>query len=503
VTNRLEQRDYLIGGLIAAAAFACLYLPFLSKEFVKEGLFRAMPIETRHVNHLFPGNYLLYGPLGYLFHGILRMMGIHLLAVVSLQLMDALIGSFGLCVYFFIIRTIGGLRWEAVVWSLILGTSLGYWLWSTEAENYIFSTLLLQLNFLALMVMVRDGRLRPVVLGLLHGLAMLGHIVNLLYAAVILWTIYKVEGPAWRRTATRYLIAAGASILLAYVGVIILIKGFSSPIDAVHWFYGSAGATQGGVRFGGLPSLPKLASWITMTGHIFVSFIPAYGVPAGWPGAPIVLWMAKAILAAALFYGIIRLSAIYRENPVVAGACFMWLAAYALMFTHWEPWTMVYRVSDLVPLCTLLYVIMNYWTERWAVSRWLGPVLACSLMVGNLGAEIRPRSFETNNAELQSVLKIKNMTKDGDWVLARGGLDEIYLPYFADRRPILVDRYDAAQLREVVNRLLKSNQSIYLTGRTLVDPLWTAIASSYHLEPVSHDPVSEPLWRITHAGTPH
>ena len=46
--------------------------------------------------HLFPGNYLLYGPLGLIFHTLLYFLGVHHPAVISLQTLDALCGAAGI-----------------------------------------------------------------------------------------------------------------------------------------------------------------------------------------------------------------------------------------------------------------------------------------------------------------------------------------------------------------------------------------------------------------------
>ena len=39
----------------------------------------------------------------------------------------------------------------------------------------------------------------------------------------------------------------------------------------------------------------------------------------------------------------------WREQKTLLGACLLWLGLYAGVFSSWEPNTMVYRVSDLLP----------------------------------------------------------------------------------------------------------------------------------------------------------
>src|SRR5437870_1663225 len=95
-----SRRDLIYGALLALAAFG-LYAGFLSKGYVFEGLIRAMPMEVPgRLTHLLPGNYLLYGPLGLLFHSGLYLAGWRQPAVHSLQLMDALLGAIGVFLYY-------------------------------------------------------------------------------------------------------------------------------------------------------------------------------------------------------------------------------------------------------------------------------------------------------------------------------------------------------------------------------------------------------------------
>src|SRR5262249_31991035 len=94
-----QLRERLVQALLFVAAFS-LYLSFLSKSYVFEGLARAMPIELGRFRSLFNGNYVLYGFVGWCFHNLLRLFGAEPLAVHSLQIMDALFGAAGLWIFF-------------------------------------------------------------------------------------------------------------------------------------------------------------------------------------------------------------------------------------------------------------------------------------------------------------------------------------------------------------------------------------------------------------------
>ena len=126
MTDPTTRRDFTTAGALSISALA-LYASTLSKTYVFEGLARAMPIEVGKSSHLFGGTYLLYGPLGYVFHHLLRLFGATGLAVTSLQLMDACLGAIGLGVFYLLLRQMRIPLWISLVGTACLGFSLGFW----------------------------------------------------------------------------------------------------------------------------------------------------------------------------------------------------------------------------------------------------------------------------------------------------------------------------------------------------------------------------------------
>lgn len=475
-------RDRLLAFLLALAAFGG-YAGFLSRAYVFEGLVRAMPIETGRWAHLFAGNYLLYGPLGLTFHALLQAAGFQHLAVTSLQILDAVLGSAGIFLFYRILRRLGGDVFSSAAWTAVLGFSLGYWLWSTDAENYILSTLLLMTDFYFLVRLARGEKVDPVVLGALHGLAILGHIMNVVFGAVALWFLACAYGRAWRRPVGRYAAAATAVPLCAYAAVLAFVQKPATVQEALIWFIGSAGDRHGSITFGGGLSAAKFWEWIKMSLHIVGSFQPAYPHPPAWTIAPAALAAAWVLLG---FFGVgflVRFRRVLRDERAVAGGGLIWLAAYACVFTRWQPWTMVYRVSDLIPVSVLLFLAYQ---QVQAVRRYARPAvaaLALCLGIGNLGAEIYPRSFASNNPHLARMAFLKARTAEGDWIAGIGGLDEMYIPTFAQRRPLVIGRYagEPARLAALIKNLLAKKQNIFITSRILEDDSWKAFFSLYSL----------------------
>ena len=492
-----QRRETAWGAVLFLAAFS-LYLDFLSKSYVFEGLARAMPIEVGRFRNLFNGNYLLYGFVGWCFHHFLQAVGVDQLAVISLQALDALIGALGLWVYFRLLRRIGADIASALLWSLILGVTLGYWRWSTDAEDYIFSTFLLLINFYALVLYSEKSRIHPAHLGALHALAVTGHIVNIVFAPVILWFISSKHGKGWKKPAITYAATVCLLVLAAYSAALLIVRP-GGPYQAVRWLMGSAarGDVTGGFTLGGGPSWFKLWLWIKMTGNILTSYLPDFGDPPSWRSAAWLLWAARACLAILAVTLVWRSNEIFSRHRTVAVGCCLWLVSYALVFTSWQPDTMVYRTTDLPAICLLLSLVSL--ELELSLRLGLSILLAASLGLGNFGAEIFPRSFAGNNPDLKRMAFIREHTTQADWITGGGGRDELYLPYFAQRRPLIVDRFTEhpEDLALLIGELMKNGQSVYVTTRTLQDAFWRAYFKAHSLRSLAADETGFTLYRLT------
>lgn len=486
-------------GLTLAGLFAVLYLSFPSKAYVFEGLARAMPIETGRFSQLFNGNHLLYGLLGFFFHRVVLLLGLLWLSVLSLQMFDCLLGAVGLLVFFLTLRQLGADRGEAAAWSGVLGLTIGYWAWSTEAENYIFSSLLLSLHWLALLRYRAGHGPSPRMLGLLGGLAVMGHIVNGLSWLLGLWMIGSRERGRPRLAKLQYLAAAAAFVLLMYAAVILFFIKPGSPTQLFHWLTGSASSETSGFHWHGGYSLGGLGQWLKMTLNIFVSSGPEFVVRPAGVAAQAFLWLARGLLTAAAFSAFFGLRSLDGPSRAAAAGCLIWLGCYAAVFISWEPYTMVYRVSDLIPLVTLIYLgTARAWARPWPALIGLG--LALPLAAANLTAEIYPRSLAQNNQRLARMEFYKSVVPPEGWIAVgeeAGGGDELYIPFFAERRPILLSRYRAhpQALAGLLDRLLEAQQPVYLPSRVLTDTYWKEQLAPFQPAPAERRG-SEELYRL-------
>lgn len=477
-------------------ATATLNLTLLSKTYVFEGLARAMPIELDRFRDLFNGNYILYGVIGWIFHRLLSLY-VELSAVTSLQILDAVLGAAGAWLFYRILRKIGLDLVLALLGACALATTLGYWRWSTDAEDYIFSTFLLIVNFYFLVTYSRDRRPRPAALGALHALAVGGHIVNLAFAPVILWFIARANPDKWKRPVAEYAATALVAIGTAYA-IALWIVHPANASDALRWFWGSANRATG-VSFGGGQSPWKLWLWMRTSIHALTSFSPRF-VDGPRPGlesmlVPGFLWIARLLmffLAADLAWNFRRLSAEHRKITI---GCLIWIGAYAIIFSSWQPDTLVYRTTDLPPILLLLSLSARRMARTGVAV--LASLSLC-LFIGNLGAEILPRSCASNNPDLARMSFIRDHTAPSDWITGGGGGDELYLPFFAQRRPLVIERFRERpdELLAFFQQAQARKERVYITSRTLEDPLWREFFSRTQLVEFARTDTGFALYRL-------
>jgi hypothetical protein len=465
---KAERRADLAWAAGLFLAGAALYLSFLSKVYVFEGLARAMPIELGEWKRLLNGNYLAYGVMGAAFHHLLGLFGLAPLAVVSLQALDALLGGAGLALHFAVQRALGASRPAAAAWAAALAVTLGWWTWSAEAENYVFSAVLVHALFLGLALRLAGRKVPAWALGALHALAMTGHIVNGVMGLACVYALWTTTEP--RRRAKElgvYILTGGLCIGAAYGLALAVVR----PESAARWFLGSA-ATSEGLNTRDVWTLANLGVWLGTSGRAV----------AADPWGP-----AVAVLALAAAFGLSAQKGLRRAAAIAAG---LQLLAYALVFTRWEPYTGVYRVPDLPAFILLLSLAVP---ARWSAPS--GAALAALLAAANLGAA-SARADAGQNPRLARMEALKAASREGDWAAGEGG-DELYIPYFAQRRPLVLGRFRGRPeaVRKAAADIAAHGQSLYLFRDTVKDPFWAPHWAELELEAVVSDGEGPLLYR--------
>ncbi|MFH2204923.1 MAG: hypothetical protein ABIJ96_17560 [Elusimicrobiota bacterium] len=425
-----------------------LYLAFPSYLHNFDGVACAIAVELGDLRHLVHGNHMLFGLAGCVFFKTLSLIGMKS-ALASLKLLDSLLAAAGAGIMHRLLRRLGFSNRIAALCGVGLAVSYGYWLWGLEVQVYMLGAVLL---LLTLEEAVRDEP-RPVRLALWHAAAMLCHGANVLFAPAAIYALWRSRVKSKRRGALlRYAAAASGTVLLAYLLVALFIIRPHSFADLRLWLLGSAAlGPDRTVLWHGQGLSASLRDWLRMSAEL-VS--PIY-------------WLSLPLWGAAL-WSLSRLREHGRFRPLIITA-WLWLPAYALLFTQWEPYTLVYRVSDLVPLWLLAAVAAHHLIE-W--KGWKAGLLAAAyipaLALTNLQTGIRPKSEPQSNAALSETLWIQNATPENAWIAAYG-IEEVYFPYFAHRHPLNLRYFQGREqaLTERLWEMLEAGRPVYVTAKRL------------------------------------
>jgi len=453
--------------LIACLAFLIplgLYLSFPSCFWNFDGVACAAALELGQPTYFFHANHLLYGFLGFLFwKGIGLPLGLTR-ALPALQLFTSLLSCLGLVGLYRLILPVLENRWSALLLTSTLSVTAAFWVWSIEAQVYALGFLALAWATYTLIQSQSQHKYWQV--GLLHGAAVLGHLMHFLWALPALFWI-ATECRRLRistgKPISQYLGSLAAATIIPYV----LVVGFViAPGRDLHrvavWLKGSAGLTpdRHWAWHSGGWSGPWV--WLKSTGPaLWGSFWP-YGntIVAPW------IWIATSIsiiLAAALFVRGWR----ERRNALYLFSA-LWLGVYGLFLSTWEAGTLCYRMTDILPLGILFALGLKTW--RAPLQILIGSTLLASTMAVNLSTRILPMHQMEQNSAYQDTLTLSKITPSNSLYVADNSLSWLYILYFTGRTAWSVHSFDPMRLETEINRE-KHNRPVYIQKGSQWQPL--------------------------------
>jgi hypothetical protein len=476
----MKKYSGLIPGTVGAAV-VLFYLCFHSTFYNFDGVACAIAVELGDFKHLTHGNHLAYGLAGWAWTGLWRLMGFKGQALLCLQTLDSILGGLG-AGYFcrFLLRRLKSSPGVAVGASVGLALSYAWWFWSLEAQVYVLGALFLILAADAAWAEEPD----PWLTGFYNGAAVLGHVGNAMF---LFCALYLLRRPGrTRRLWLRYGAALALTVLVSYTAVALLCVRPRSLEDCRVWLLGSAALSldRSFIWFSAGTTRQSIIDWLAMTLRIFAE--PA-SLSRPWSALGWLLCGAPLAAAAA---GLWRWT---RD----AKAALLWLAGYALLFRSWQPFTMVYRVTDLAALWLLIALWADATPRR---SRALaGWVLALGLFNGAF--LILPQTDAARNAEYQEALQAARDTPEPAWVVVNAR-DQVYIPYFAGRKPLLLRYYHGRPeaLAQRLQELFSLDSPVFITGTTLREADWTTFFQNYDLQEIGGP--GGRIYRIGMKGNP-
>ena len=472
------RRDELRVAAGVLPAVLLLDMSWRSYFFNFDGVACAIAVELKDFRHLVHGNHLAYGVLGWLFDAALRGFGYRGGALWSLQLLDGLLGAAGAAAFASILIRAGRTTREAALAAAALAVSQAWWFWSLEAQVYMLGAL-----FAALAAReVLGENPRPAVAGALAAAAALGHVGHLMAVPALLWLLSRRK-PASTRA---FLLSLTGVLIAAYLAAGALAVRPSGARDVRLWLLGSAALnTKRSFLWHGAAPPAALKSWSLMTLRIFCEFT---GLPGVIKAAGVVLALLPLAAAARAA----------RRGGETARFWTLWLAGYAALYLCWEPYTIVYRIGDLIGLWALADMGLDALPEAaraWSLSAWIA-----AAGFYNWRAQIAPNADPAANADYAEALWTAERTPADAWALAVGR-GQVYLPYFAHRRPLNPLYWPGASLEARLDALAASGQPVFATDRALAASEREPELRAYGVEPAaSSDGLT--LYRVRREANP-
>jgi len=439
-----------------------LFLGLPSTFWNFDGVACAAALELGRPDYFFHANHLLYGFLGYLFWRFLcAPLGIAR-ALPALQLFSSLLSAVGLIGLYHLFS--GILADKRVALGLMLGVSVtaAFWVWSIEAQVYPLG--FVALAWATVVLLGPSSRHKYLWVGLLHGAAVLGHQMHVLWLFPVLYWMRR-EDNVQSEQRWQYIGSLTATTVIPYILVLTFVVAPGRDLNHVLiWLKGSAGLTPDRHWAWHFPGWTGPWIWLKSTAPaLWGSFWP-YGRTTVGPG----LWTMTLLSCGVLLFLWIRAwSKSSKKDLSLTRFALVWIVAYGLFLSTWEPATLCYRMTDILPWGILMAVglkDMRLGTQGILLSL----LLATTLTVNGL-TRIGPMSRPEENTLYQDTLTLSKITPSDSLYITEGGMAWLYLLYFAGRTAWNRQSWDPQKLSEIITRQ-KKIRPVYIQKGSVWEP---------------------------------
>jgi hypothetical protein len=436
--------------------FLTLYLCTRTKYYTFDAVSYAQQILTyRHTGNLFwlfHPHHLLFNGLGYVIWRTASLCGYSGGPLQVIQTTNAFLGALGLAFFYLTLRRIlTRSHTLAVLLTVALGGSFGYWICATDARVNMPSLTALLAATLALVLTIQSpNRVRATTAGCLAGLAALFHESAVLYvvvgwAGVALSEYSQGDARAERlaRWATLGYFTAGwgATLLIPYifVGTLLLhldtftaYRVWASRYAELGWWWSFDVKRNLQLDIYGIRrALFVEPAGKTGTFHITKSkdeFLQS------------LYYLSLAGFIASIWIFLFAIPLLFKTHyrPYLLLAV-VWLLAYISFFTFWSPEYFVFWVPAIVASCIIFALSASPLRAGRRGKIWITAIALWVLCFGysNYSESIKPHLNPAYNPFLIQAQDIKKHTRSGDIVILSGMGDEanaeVYVPYFANR----------------------------------------------------------------------
>ena len=188
---------------------------------------------------LFHPHHLLYNAAAVVWLKLGRLLGLASDTAAAIALLNSVFGALAAGTLYALLRKRAQLR-RGLALSTTIGAaaSFGFWFYSGCVEVHLLPLLFL-LATLYVMLAATLTRRHLLTIGFLHGVAMLGHQIHVLFGLVILaalWLRRKQAAIPFGRSTTMYVASGAVVVLLGYGTVLLAFVRPSSFNEAWSWF---------------------------------------------------------------------------------------------------------------------------------------------------------------------------------------------------------------------------------------------------------------------------
>ena len=133
-------------------------------------------------------------------------------------------------------------------------------------------------------------------------------------------------------------------------------------------------------------------------------------------------------------------------------------------FSTWEPSTLCYRMTDIIPLGILLTLGLR--TFKPTVRGLLASLMLVSTLSSNLVSRILPMHEAGNNLVYQESLTLSKTTPPNSLYITEGSLSWIYLLYFTGRSAWYARSFAPGRLEKAIMEQKRKRPVYVQTGST-------------------------------------
>jgi len=411
-----------------------LYLAFLTRTYYWDGVLFALDIEAVHQGTMAPAglfhpNHLLYSALGSVLYSAVLALRLNVRALSVLQVFNVFLSVLTGYLVYLLSRRLTQCRVIAIFCWLLFAVGATWWKFSTDADSYVVSVLLVVLVAWFLL----ETPQRIFAAAGCHIAAMLFHELAIFtYVPVI--TIIALDSQ--RSVARRFWMS------VAYLA------GTGSAVGAVYLLcYTQVDRTAFPSLFRWITSYASDSGFTHSLGQIVGSYLTSYvklflGGRLGFIGDYFSVAICLSLLACVsalvwaiiLFRGRPQLDASVRINRNAVIFLWVWLISYAIFLASWDPGSAFHKLFVWPPIALLIGV---YLAQRDALLARAKAFVAIAVAIAgwNFAAFIYPHSHASADPVLTLAQTIdKELPKTATVYFRVLDPDDWYLEYFAPGR---------------------------------------------------------------------